>query len=165
MVRLARSGFVSHVRVRFNECDPFGHVNNAVYLGYLEQVAIDHLAAGGLPAARLRAEIGGMFVARKFEIEFLRPSFENDILEIVTWPVDIVGARALRGYFIRRIEGDGHTLPANRLIGPSEIETPARDQLVVRASTEWVLANVERGRPVRIHAHLGDVFLVPINGG
>ena len=49
-----RTGFHSFVRVRFQECDPFGHVNNTVYLGYLEQVAIDHAAAVGWPAARLQ---------------------------------------------------------------------------------------------------------------
>ncbi len=159
-MRVPRSGFLAHARVRFHECDPFGHVNNAVYLGFLEQVAIDHSAAAGWPAARLQSEIGAVFVARKHEIEFLLPSFENDILEIVTWPEEITGARARRGYQIRRIEGDIHALPGNRLIVPSEIPAPSRDRLVVRASTEWVLANVERGRPVRIPAHLADAFLI-----
>ena len=91
-----RSGFIAYVRVRFHECDPLGHVNNAVYLAYLEQAAIDHAAAAGWPAARLRAELGAVFVARKHEIEFLLPSFENDILEVMTWPETVSGARAIR---------------------------------------------------------------------
>lgn len=155
-----RSGFIAHVRVRFHECDPLGHVNNAVYLGFLEQAAIDHAAAAGWPASRLSAEIGAVFVARKHEIEFLLPSFENDILEIMTWPEEMSGARATRRYQICRIDGDIHSLPANRLIAASEITTASRDRLVVRASTEWVLANVERGRPVRIPERLEKDFLV-----
>jgi len=161
-----RSGFIAHVRVRFHECDPLGHVNNAVYLGYLEQAAIDHAAAAGWPASRLSAEIGAVFVARKHEIEFLLPSFENDVLEIVTWPEEMSGARALRRYQVRRIDGDVNAVPGNRLISPSEITTASRDRLVVRASTEWVLANVERGRAVRIPKLLKEDFLVlERNGG
>jgi acyl-CoA thioester hydrolase len=161
-----RSGFIAHVRVRFHECDPLGHVNNAVYLGYLEQAAIDHAAAAGWPASRLSAEIGAVFVARKHEIEFLLPSFENDVLEIVTWPEEMSGARALRRYQIRRIDGDVNAVPGNRLISPSEITTASRDRLVVRASTEWVLANVERSRAVRIPKLLKEDFLVlERNGG
>ncbi|CAA9542172.1 MAG: hypothetical protein AVDCRST_MAG87-173 [uncultured Thermomicrobiales bacterium] len=163
-MRQPRSGFKAHVRVRFHECDPYGHVNNAVYLGYLEQVAIDHAAAAGWSSARLRAEVGAVFVARRHEIEFLLPSFENDMLEVVTWARDISGARAWRGYHIRRMDGDIHSMPANRMIEPAEIESPPRGQLVLRASSEWVLANVERGRPVRIPVHLGDAFLIPAEG-
>lgn len=155
-----RSGFIAHVRVRFHECDPLGHVNNAVYLAYLEQAAIDHAAAAGWPASRLRAEFGAVFVARKHEIEFLLPSFENDILEVMTWPETVSGARAIRKYRIRRITGDIHALPSNRLIGATEIATAGGDKLVVQASTEWVLANVERGRPVRIPGLLEDAFLI-----
>lgn len=163
-MRQPRSGFMSYVRVRFHECDPLGHLNNTVYLGYLEQAAIDHAVAEGWPASRLQSEFGAVFIARRHEIEFLLPSFENDILEIVTWPVEISGARARRGYHIRRMSGDFHALPGNRLIDSAEIQTPSRDELVVRASTEWVLANVERGRPVRIPALLADAFLIPEDG-
>lgn len=162
-----RTGFIAYVRVRFHECDPLGHVNNAVYLGYLEQVAIDHAAVAGWPAARLQSEFGAVFVARKHEIEFLAPSFENDILEIVTWPEAMSGARATRRYEIRRIDrigGDIFSLPPDRLIEGPEIRSGSGDRLVVRASTGWVLANVERGRPVRIAKRLEDDFLVSGDG-
>jgi acyl-CoA thioester hydrolase len=38
--------FVHRERVRFNDCDPMGHVNNATYSTYLEQARIG--ALGGL---------------------------------------------------------------------------------------------------------------------
>ena len=159
-MKRARSGFVSYVRVRFQECDPLGHVNNAVYLGYLEQAAIDHAASVGWPAARLRAELGAVFVARKHEIEFLLPSFENDILEITTWPDSMGGARAIRKYRIRRIAGDIYSLPSSRLLRDDAIVAADGSNLVVRATTEWVLANVDRGRPVRISRQLENDFLI-----
>jgi acyl-CoA thioester hydrolase len=87
------SGFVSYVRVRFNECDPLGHVNNAVYLNYLEQVAIDHAAARGLTSSALIEQAGALFVARKHEIEYHRPAFEGDLLQVRTWPTEMRGAR------------------------------------------------------------------------
>jgi acyl-CoA thioester hydrolase len=158
-VNRPRSGLLSYVRVRFQECDPLGHVNNAVYLGFLEQAAIDHAAAAGWPAARLQAEAGAVFVARKHEIEFLRPAYENDVLEILTWPEEMSGARAYRRYQVRRIDGDPLSLPPGRLLSGSEISPVERSQLIISARTEWAFANVERGRPVRIPAAVAKDFL------
>ena len=42
------------LEVRFRDCDPMGHVNNAVYLTYLEQTRLMHwrsLWGFGLPSA------------------------------------------------------------------------------------------------------------------
>ena len=47
--------YVAHFRVRFSDLDPLGHVNNAVYLNFLEQAAIDHATITGL---RLRGAEG-----------------------------------------------------------------------------------------------------------
>ncbi len=154
-----RSAFVAHVRVRFNECDPFGHVNNAVYLGYLEQAAIDHAAAAGWPASRLQEEIGAVFVARRHEIEFFRPAFENDVLEILTWPESLSGARAMRAYQIRRIDARPGSLPPDRLIDPAEIVSSPAGETIVSARTAWAFADARRGRPVRIPQMLIEDFL------
>ena len=50
--------FVHRERVRFRDCDPMGHVNNAVYSTYLEQARIGVL--GGLSA----------FILARVEIDF-----------------------------------------------------------------------------------------------
>jgi len=76
--------FESFVRVRFNEVDSLGHVNNAVYLVYLEQAAIDHAVAAGLDVDRLAA-FGGAFVAYRHEIIYLRPAYAGDVLRFLTW--------------------------------------------------------------------------------
>jgi acyl-CoA thioester hydrolase len=155
----AKSAFLAHVRVRFNECDPLGHVNNAVYLGYLEQAAIDHAAAVGWPASRLQAEIGAVFVARRHEIDFLRPAFENDVLEILTWPESLSGARAMRAYRIRRIEATPGSLPPDHLVDSAEAAVVNTSNTVVTARTAWAFADVSRGRPVRIPQTLIGDFL------
>lgn len=143
------SAYVSLVRVRFNECDPLGHVNNAVYLNYLEQVAIDHAASLGWTADALIAEAGAAFVARKHEITYRQPAFENDWLLVRTWPTEMRGARGIRAYDISRFHGD----PAgwqDRRVPPNELIVPAKTDIVVQATTEWAFMNVTTGRPVRI---------------
>lgn len=159
-MRLPRSGLITCVRVRFQECDPLGHVNNTVYLGYLEQAAIDHAAAVGWPSARLQAETGAVFVARRHEIEFLRPAFENDVLEIRTWPEEMSGARAYRVYEVRRIEADPLNLPPSRLVPGTALAADPASTLMVRARTEWAFVNLRRGRPVRIPDVVTADFLV-----
>lgn len=54
--------FVHQETVRFRDLDSLGHVNNAVYLTYLEQARIAYLLPHG-------AEIGSMILAR-CEIDF-----------------------------------------------------------------------------------------------
>jgi acyl-CoA thioester hydrolase len=147
------------VRVRFQECDPLGHVNNAVYVNFLEQAAIDHAALAGWPAARLQATAGAVFVARRHDISYLRPAFENDILEILTWPDDMSGARAFRNYLIHRIDGEPYTIPPSTLIDGANLPDAQPSSLVVRARTEWAFVDTARGRPVRIPQAVVHDFL------
>jgi len=156
----ARCGYLQFVRVRFHECDPLGHVNNSVYLNYLEQVAIDHAAAMGWPASRLREEIGAVFVARKHEIEYLQPAFEGDVLRIRTWPDAMSGARGHRVYDITRAtEEPGEQI--DRLLTPDELVPAPRGEVLVRAKTEWAFMNVATGRPQRIPENVVQDFLLP----
>ena len=34
--------YIHRLEVRFRDCDPMGHVNNAVYLTFLEQARFNH---------------------------------------------------------------------------------------------------------------------------
>src|SRR5215218_6452933 len=74
-----RSGFLAHFRVRYHEMDALGHVNNAVYLHYLEQAAIEHSSALGF-TSELLERLGGLFIARRHEIDYLRPAVVGDLL-------------------------------------------------------------------------------------
>lgn len=159
-MRVPRTGLITCVRVRFQECDPLGHVNNTAYLGYLEQAAIDHAAAAGWPSARLQAEVGAVFLARRHEIEFVRPAYENDVLQIVTWPEAMSGARAHRVYEVRKIEADPLNLPPGRLVTGGELSAARTSTIMVRARTEWAFVDVARGRPVRIPDIVTNDFLM-----
>jgi YbgC/YbaW family acyl-CoA thioester hydrolase len=147
--------FETYFRVRFHEVDALGHVNNAVYLNYLEQAAIDHATFLGLDLQRLH-ELGGVFVARRHEIVFLRPTFAGDLLRVVTWLGEPRGARVDRQYLVFRelaritevsVGGRPLTWPG----------TAADDALAVRATTEWVFAN-DQAQPRRIPDEVVRVF-------
>lgn len=76
--------YKTQLRVRYHEMDALGHVNNAVYQHYLEQAAIEHSEYLGLNLDRYR-ELGGWFIMRRVEIDYLRPAIAGDILEVTTW--------------------------------------------------------------------------------
>jgi len=147
--------FETYFRVRFHEVDALGHVNNAAYLNYLEQAAIDHAAYLGLDLPRLQ-DLGGVFVARRHDILFLKPTFAGDLLRVVTWLDEPRGARVNRQYLVYREPGLLTEVPVQ---GRPAIwsGTRADDALAVQATTEWVFAN-NQGQPRRIPTEIVTVF-------
>jgi acyl-CoA thioester hydrolase len=147
--------FETFFRVRFHEVDALGHVNNAAYLNYLEQAAIDHATFLGLDLQRLQ-ELGGMFVARRHEIVFMRPTFAGDLLRVVTWLEEPRGARVDRRYLVfREPSSTIDVVVAGRPAAHSSM--PARDALVAQATTEWVFAN-SQGQPRRVPSEVVRLF-------
>jgi len=94
--------YTRQLRVRHYEMDVLGHVNNAVYQNYLEQAAVEHAQILGYSLAQCR-KLGGVFVMRRIEIDYLRPAMADDILEITTWLQQMKGTRAIRRYEIHRV--------------------------------------------------------------
>jgi acyl-CoA thioester hydrolase len=153
----ARHVYVSYFRVRHHELDSLGHVNNATYLNYLEQAAIDHAAAGGFSEVALR-EVGGVFVARRHEIDYLQPANANDLLRVVTWPVDIGAARAIRAYEIARLPPQPPHQPLiDGIRTPAEVDHEG--ELIAQAQTVWAFVDVETGRPRRMPREIVAEFL------
>lgn len=149
-------GYSAHFRVRYHEMDALGHVNNAVYLHYLEQAAIEHSTALGYSGEQLRA-LGGYFIARRHEIDYLRPAVAGDLLQVVTWVAEMSAAQSLREYAIVRC-----TPPAAGCLpidGPLAAGESAPGLVLVRARTYWVWIGAADGRPRRIPVLLRDIFL------
>ena len=143
------------VRVRFHEVDALGHVNNAAYLNYLEQAAIDHAALLGLDLERLRS-LGGVFVARRHEVVFRLPAHAGDVLRIVTWLEPPRGARVERRYAVFRDAGQPKDVPVGgRVMDAGAINREG--EWIVQAATEWVFAS-ERGQPRRIPSEVVAAF-------
>lgn len=125
--------YTMRLRVRNYEVDMLGHVNNAVYLNYLEQAAIEHATALGFSQARLRA-LGGIWVVRRHEIDYLGAAVSDDELDVTTWPESVSGVRALRCYEIRNVK---------------------TEKRLIAARTLWVWIDLKTGRP---HAHPREIL-------
>jgi acyl-CoA thioester hydrolase len=154
--------FETFFRVRFHEIDALGHLNNAAYLNYLEQAAIDHATYLGLDLPRLQ-ELGGVFVARRHEIVFVRPTFAGDLLRVVTWLGEPRGARVDRHYLVFREPKPISDVP----VGGRPITSPVSpddDAVSARATTEWVFAN-NQGQPRRIPSEVVKVFQAGLTEG
>lgn len=157
---MASPRFAAYFKVRQYEMDALGHVNNAVYLHYLEQAAYEHSSAAGFDEERTRA-LGGIWIVRKHEIEYLRPATGGDVLQVVTWAVEFRGARAFRDYAIYRHDGallSSREMPTNGFLAPDA--TLVGDP-VVQARTLWAWTDLASGRPRRIPDELYAVFLDP----
>jgi acyl-CoA thioester hydrolase len=89
-----RAVFTHRIEVRFRDCDPLGHVNNAVYLTYLEQARLMQWRTlwrfGGLRNAgegHIEAnepsvpDAPGVILARA-EIDYKRPAHYGDLLDV-----------------------------------------------------------------------------------
>ena len=77
--------FVHRETVRFNDCDAFGHVNNALYLTYLEQARIAFLQRLGLFRRPESTTEMSMILAR-CAIDFRAPATVGDEIEIGVRP-------------------------------------------------------------------------------
>ena len=74
--------FEHELEVRFRDCDPMGHVNNAVYLTYLEQARFAHWrAVWGFDFEGLPENAPGVILARA-ELDYRRPARYGDMLEV-----------------------------------------------------------------------------------
>jgi len=88
-------------RVEFRDLDALAHVNNASYLDYIEQAAIDAGAAVGWPLERI-VGLGGYWRPRAHDIEYLAEAFYGDGLCCVTWVTGHEGAQVERQSEVRR---------------------------------------------------------------
>jgi acyl-CoA thioester hydrolase len=76
------SAFTHRLTVRFVDCDPMGHVNNAVYLTYLEETRFAHWRAEwGFGTSDPAPDIPGVILAR-VEIDYRAQARYGDVLDI-----------------------------------------------------------------------------------
>jgi len=121
-------------RVYYYEIDEYRHANNAVYLNYLEQAAIDAGAALGFDMPQV-IEQGGAIVARQHDIEYLRPAQYSDTLDIATWISDVARASVLRHTTMR-----------------------SQGELAIRAQTRWVWIDLKTRRPAAMPLALREAL-------
>ena len=118
------------------DIDELGHVNNLVYLRWVQEVAITHSSALGWDGAAYQ-RLGASWVVRRHEIDYVVPVLEGEQVIVTTWVDAIRGASSVRRTRMSR----------------------ARDAAVVcRAATTWAFVDLARGRLVKIPDELRAAF-------
>jgi acyl-CoA thioester hydrolase len=114
--------------------DELGHVNNAVWVQWIQAVAVAHWDSVADPAHK----DAYFWVVTRHEIDYLRAAHDGDRIIARTWVGEAPkGARFDR--FMEFIGADG--------------------KLCVRARTHWAIIDKALGRPVRVPPEVVAPFL------
>lgn len=113
------------------------HVTNTEYVKWLDRAAELHADSLGYTRKWL-LDNGIMWFVARHEIDYLAEVWLDDHLVIATWPREFSRVKSWRDYVIIR---------------------PFDQTVVCRASTLWVLVNLESRRPMRIPQEMVARFL------
>ncbi len=127
--------FRFELRVPEDAIDRLGHVNNIEYVRWLQEAALRHSDCAGLTWQECQ-RIGGAFVVRRQQLEYLRAVRAGETLVIHTW-----------------IASSTHMSAVRR----TEIRNEAAD-LVLDATTTWVFVSLDTWRPKRIPLDVRHMF-------
>jgi acyl-CoA thioester hydrolase len=128
-----RTGFAISVVAAAADIDELGHVNNTVYLRWVQDVATAHWRAVARPADIDRF----IWVVTRHEIDYRRATLVGESLTLTTWVGTPKGARFDR--FVDITGADG-TLRA-------------------QAMTVWALVDTHSNRAVRVPPEVAAPFL------
>ncbi len=130
------------VRVRFNEIDPYRHVNHAVYLTYFEYGRTDALERAGIPIQQL-ADDGIQLVITKVEVKFIRAAVAGDRLEVITF----LGESRRASHIWRQ-----------RVVRPAGDGSDGGEEVLVEGDVTIAVTDL-RGRPMRPPEWLQEAFV------
>jgi acyl-CoA thioester hydrolase len=114
--------------------DELGHVNNAVWVQWIQQVAVAHWES----VADAAHKDDYFWVVVRHEIDYLRPAHEGDRIVARTW----VGEAPKGARFDRLMQFTG-----------------ADGTVCVRAKTQWAIIDKASGRPIRVPAEVVAPFI------
>jgi len=127
---------VSHqetFNVKKSDIDVLNHVNNVVYLQWVNDIAEKHwdILSNNIINQKY------FWVAIRHEIDYLQQAFLDDEITVYTWVGETGGVRSIRNVHIYR----GETL-------------------LVKTKTTWCLIDVKTLKPTRIKEDITDLFNV-----
>jgi acyl-CoA thioester hydrolase len=129
--------FRHEIIVQEEAVDVNRHVNNVVYVQWMQDIAVHHYKALG--CTPISEEMNATWVVRSHKVEYLLPVFLSEKIIIETWIADIANVRSTRKYRFLR----------------------AKDRkLVVRGETNWVYVDLATGRPKQIPDAVRERFSI-----
>ena len=132
--------FRHQLKVQDSDIDELGHVNNVVYLRWVQEVAAAHWEHAAPDAMKKQY----VWVVLRHEIDYLRPAFSGDEIVGYTWIGEHKGARVER--FV-------------------SLYTTESDKPIAEAKTNWCLLDAESKHPRRIDTRMVDTFQQYIQPG
>ena len=133
---LPPAAFELPIIVRPEDIDELGHVNNVVYLAWVQEVAKGHWFAVTTPG-----EVQDLvWVAIRHELDYRKPAFDGEALVGRTWIGEVTGVTCERFVEIRRTTGE----------------------LLMHCRSVWVAVSRASGRPKRFDPALMDRFRRPV---
>lgn len=130
--------FEQIITVTDQHLDSFGHVNNIVYLQWMQDVAWVHSAALGLDFIAYQ-KLDAAMVARHHEMSYLASCFTGDQLLLKTWLTETDGFNLYRQYEFIRLQDK---------------------KVVFEAKTHWVCIRLSSGRPIRMPPEFKKAYIV-----
>jgi acyl-CoA thioester hydrolase len=125
--------FETLIRVQNSDLDERQHVNNVVYVRWVQDIAVAHWRAIASPDD----QVALAWVALRHEIDYVSPALEGDEVLVRTW--------------VGKAEGlsfERHT----------EVLRRSDERLLARARTIWCPVDAATGRPKRVTAAVRDLF-------
>ncbi len=131
-----KSCFELSITVNASVIDGNNHVNNQVYLQWMNDVAIAHANYLGSSLEVCLAN-GGSWFAREHTMTYLGAAFEGDELVITTWVTELTKISCMRHYKVCRA---------------GEVE------ILFKGKTFWVFVHAQRGKPMKIPEVIRNCF-------
>jgi len=133
----ATKRFEIKVTVDPKDIDELGHVNNVVYLRWVQEAAVAHWLSG----TSVEEQSGIVWVVLRHEIDYKHPARLGDPLLARTWV------------------GSATELAFERF---TEILRTADGMLLSQAKTLWCPINAKTGKPLRVSADIRARFSVTV---
>lgn len=128
--------FELSIAIHDADIDDMAHVNNVVYLRWVQEVALAHWRAHATPT--MQADLA--WVATRHELDYLRAAVLGDAIVARTW----IG-----------------TVDSRRFERFTEIVRAADGVVLLRARTLWLLVSRATGKVTRISPELRACFPAP----
>jgi acyl-CoA thioester hydrolase len=117
--------------VEKTEIDALNHVNNVVYLQWINDISIKHWTH--LSTKEIRDKY--IWVALRHEIDYLKAAFLNEEIILKTWIETLEGVKSIR-----------------------KVEIYRNGELLAKSKTTWCLLDANTQRITRITKKITDLF-------
>lgn len=127
------SAFSHAISVHAGDIDELGHVNNVVYVRYVQEVAAAHWNVVADVALRQKY----LWVVLRHEIDYRNPAFIDEQIRATTWVGEHHGARFER--FVKLV-------------------SEKSGKILAEAKTSWCMLDAKSMKPMRIGDDVLDVL-------